>query len=98
MQTLRQLSLTCWTLTHGFYCVMGGFAIIPPEGSPKEFPFNTQHLCWLIGNGHVKPPTIAAKEIKDKSKMDSRLYRLYGLPPSLLQGTSRGSTPAPLKL
>ncbi|KAF2493819.1 hypothetical protein BU16DRAFT_464302, partial [Lophium mytilinum] len=73
IQMLRQLPLTHWTPTQGFYCGMGGFAIIPPEGLPKQFPVNTQQLCWLIENGHVKPPTITLKEIRDKSKMDSLL-------------------------
>lgn len=62
IQSLRELPLTHWSLTHGFSCVMGGFGIIPSEGSSKKIPVNAQQPDSFTENGHVRLPIIPSKE------------------------------------
>jgi hypothetical protein len=72
MATFRSTGIEHWTLTHSFYCIMGGFTIFPPE-SPKPFPVNSEQLLWLLKYGYIELPSISLEELKDKSKSDSLL-------------------------
>lgn len=72
MATFRSTEIEYWTLTHSFYCIIGGFTIFPLE-SPKPFPVNSEQLLWLLKYGYIELPSISLEELKDKSKSDSLL-------------------------
>jgi hypothetical protein len=72
LESFRSKPVEQWTLTHSFYCLMGGFVICPP-GSDKPFPVNGKQLLWLLKYGYVEVPSMSLEEIEDKSKADSLL-------------------------
>ncbi|KAF3004746.1 hypothetical protein E8E13_000096 [Curvularia kusanoi] len=90
-----------WTLAHGFYGSMGGFAIdIEPMendlaslfGDHKRLTLTAQGLALLAECGHV--PQISAAEIKDKNKADGLAKLLVCIQAGwmIIQVTSRAAT------
>jgi hypothetical protein len=71
-----------WTMTHGFYASMGGFAIeIPGSGSEKSFIPNSVKERWTLTSTAMlylsslpeaitRTPDILVEDIRDKSKAE----------------------------
>ena len=57
-----------WTRTHSFFLIMGGFTLYEHEDPLRIL--GVDDLEQLSGSGKIDWPTIAEKEIKDKSKGD----------------------------
>lgn len=70
-----------WTLAHGFYAIMGGFAFEIPENLPESkrfLPFHTREFWfvkeWVIQHlvakeaGRDVIPNLSVEEIKSRSK------------------------------
>ncbi|KZT03164.1 uncharacterized protein LAESUDRAFT_814817 [Laetiporus sulphureus 93-53] len=56
-----------WTTTHGFFVLMGGFALCDPsEHSTKQLDY--YKLICLIENNEINFPHISKEEIQDRSK------------------------------
>ncbi|MCJ1437410.1 hypothetical protein MMC27_006797 [Xylographa pallens] len=65
----------CWTMTHGFYAVMGGFAIDTSSEGPSfvhgrqdRLTFTVEGLRFIALNNQDLLPDIPEREIQDKSK------------------------------
>jgi hypothetical protein len=77
---VRALPDEYWTMHHGFYCIMGGYAVrLFHEGRETFFPVNECQFLWLVQHGVIDLPEISAEEIKDKSKADSLIKTIAGL-------------------
>ncbi|KAF9470317.1 hypothetical protein BDN70DRAFT_998971 [Pholiota conissans] len=67
-----------WTLTHGFFLLMGGFMLsndgrpmhILIDGGHRKTPSKLQ-LIYNIENGIISPPRITEEDIQDRSKGDA---------------------------
>ncbi|KAG8526998.1 uncharacterized protein KY384_008427 [Bacidia gigantensis] len=71
VKQMQELGFKDWTLVHGFYGNMGGFAIDIAEGGRRAL--TNAELKWLVETGHVHPFTICRQEIEDRSKADPLL-------------------------
>ncbi|MCJ1382958.1 hypothetical protein MMC17_006071 [Xylographa soralifera] len=65
----------CWTMTHGFYAVMGGFAIDTSSEGPSfvngrqgRLTFTVEGLRFIALNNQNLLPDIPEREIQDRSK------------------------------
>ncbi|KIJ12210.1 hypothetical protein PAXINDRAFT_101330 [Paxillus involutus ATCC 200175] len=56
-----------WTRTHGFFALMGGFAV--QDGPQRKILKTRRDLCYLK-NGTIVQPMITKEEISDRSKSD----------------------------
>lgn len=67
---LHQLGLTNWTVVHGFFADMGGFAVIFENGT--RYTLNQVILIWLLRQNYLHPDaiTIRKEDIKDRSRAD----------------------------
>ncbi|KAF8581442.1 hypothetical protein K439DRAFT_1636153 [Ramaria rubella] len=57
-----------WSQTHGFFALMGGFILIQDHHAP--FTLELDEIEQLSRDGDIDFPSIAEKEIEDKSKGD----------------------------
>ncbi|KAA8900207.1 hypothetical protein FN846DRAFT_959244 [Sphaerosporella brunnea] len=58
-----------WTIRHGFFADMGGFLLVPSDGTPP-FPIASKHLHWLVTHNYLEFPEVTKEEMEDKSKQD----------------------------
>jgi hypothetical protein len=58
-----------WTMTHGFFLVMGGFTLHDPRGTPLRI-LVPRELETLSKAGKVTWPSITEEEIQDRCKGD----------------------------
>ena len=58
-----------WTARHAFFADMGGLRVKCPDF--PEFPISSNHLFWLVENGHIAYPQLEEKTIMDKNKADT---------------------------
>ena len=72
-----QMSTSNWTLTHGFYAVMGGFAFDSSNASEPFLPhartraaLTAEGIRFLFEHEPDLLPPISTEEIEDKSKAD----------------------------
>lgn len=57
-----------WTMTHGFYAIMGGLVVEIADG--KRYTFNWIDLLWLWQHRIIDLPHVEEKDIKDRNKAD----------------------------
>ncbi|KAF9477307.1 hypothetical protein BDN70DRAFT_838058 [Pholiota conissans] len=57
-----------WTVTHGFFIQMGGFALY--DGRICKGVLTPQHFDELLKSGEIEFPDVTAEEIEDRSKGD----------------------------
>lgn len=73
-----------WTLAHGFYAIMGGFAFELPENLPesKRFLFHCTKETWFVSSTRISLlvakeagrsilPNLSEEEIKSKSRANA---------------------------
>jgi hypothetical protein len=58
-----------WTMRHGFFADMGGFLLMPTNGTP--FPVTAKHIHWLVMHNYLPFPDVTLAEMSDKSKQDT---------------------------
>ena len=68
VEDMRTLGVRDWTMTHAFYAESGGF-LFEAKDSPR-FPVTARQIQYLVERRHIEAPSISAKEISDKSKLD----------------------------
>lgn len=69
VKSFHALNYTQWTYRHGFFANMGGFELVPADGSP--FRVNSKHIHWLVTRGYIEFPEVSKEELWDKSKQDT---------------------------
>lgn len=74
---VNELSRPQWTMVHGFYAVMGGFALDSSDASEAFLPesrtraaLTAEGLRFLLLHEPDLLPSISADQIRDKSKAD----------------------------
>ncbi|KAG2147714.1 uncharacterized protein EDB93DRAFT_399494 [Suillus bovinus] len=67
---------TEWTLTHGFFVLMGGF-VLYVKGEPRA-TLTPSELLEFVYKGYVEMPVITEAEIEDRSKGDG-LYKCIAI-------------------
>jgi len=58
-----------WTMTHGFFVIMGGFTLHDERGTPLRI-LEPIELEKLSEAGRIKWPSVTEEEIQDRSKGD----------------------------
>ncbi|KAG2147719.1 uncharacterized protein EDB93DRAFT_1103997 [Suillus bovinus] len=69
-------AVTEWTLTHGFFALMGGF-VLYVKGEPRA-TLTPSELREFVYKGYVEMPVITEAEIEDRSKGDG-LYKCIAI-------------------
>ncbi|KAF8811620.1 hypothetical protein BYT27DRAFT_7183765 [Phlegmacium glaucopus] len=95
-----------WTIVHGFYAGMGGFAFkieesfIQGRPSPLQVPLTAAGVSFLANMGHIEEIRISEESIIDKSKADSLRKALLCIQAGwfVLQCISRLATKLPVTL
>jgi hypothetical protein len=103
----RDAENTPWTIAHGFYGSMGGFAIDNDEssnqygplfGDIKRLTLTAKGVALLAHCGHI--PDISLDDIKDKNKADGLAKLLVCIQAGwmIIQVISRAATKLPITL
>ncbi|KAF8811616.1 hypothetical protein BYT27DRAFT_7183759 [Phlegmacium glaucopus] len=95
-----------WTIVHGFYAGMGGFAFktegsfIQDLPSPLQVPLTAKGVVFLADQGHIEEIRISEESIIDKSKADSLAKTLLCIQAGwfILQSISRVAINLPITL
>ena len=68
-QSLETVKTGDWSITHGFFALMGGFEI---SDEHSKFPrVNVNGITMLVGDGFWERVPITEEEIRDKSKANA---------------------------
>ncbi|KAJ7458534.1 hypothetical protein FB451DRAFT_1273373 [Mycena latifolia] len=95
-----------WNLVHGFYAVMGGYAIDVSTGDPflpngiKRLTLTSDGVRFLLQNAPDLVPRVSEEDINDKSKADGLAKLLVALQAGwfCLQCIARGAQRLPISL